>query len=207
MADDRTLAPSSARWSRAWRAGMRPWSAWLWPAVACGLLALALDQWVDSGELWLDPTPGAVTPAAWLESIATALGTILALAGLAAFALSLLTARLGWISTSELHRLQPAPTSPAVLVRLLLCAALALGVVLALAGVLAGSARAVDASETGLAALWLGWASRAFTALAAGLGLAAVIELLLDRRERDRQLWQTPQQAVDEARAAGGRWR
>lgn len=207
MPDDRTLAPSPQRWQRAWQAGLRPWSGWLWSAAACGLLALAIDRLREGGEPWLslDPSPGAVAPEAFVGSLVAWLVGVLAVAGVATVGLALVSQRLGWISALEQQRLLPAPARPAVLGRLVLCMIVALGIVLALAGGLAGSARAVDASEAGLAALWLGWAERACVVLAVGLGLGAVVELLLDRRDRDHRLWQTPQAARDEARAAGGR--
>lgn len=207
MADDRTLAPSPQRRDRAWQAGLRPWSGWLGSAVACGALALLLDRLREGGEPWLvlDPRPGAVAPGALVDALVTSLAGVLAVAGLAMVGLALVSRRLGWISALEQQRLLPAPARPAVLGRLVLCMVVALGLVLALTGVLAGSARAVDASEAGLAALWLAWAERACTVLAVGLGLGAGAELLLDRRDREQRLWQTPQAARDEARAVGGR--
>jgi hypothetical protein len=211
MPDDRTLAPSAARWSRAWQAGMRPWSGWPWPAIVCALVALVIDRLRDGGEPWLElgpgPRPGSVAPEAWLGTIVTALGTVLALAGLASLALALVSRRLGWVSADEQQRLLPAPARHVVLGRLALCLAVGLGLTLALAGVLAGSARVVDVSGAGLAALWLGWAHRASVVLALALGLGAIVDLLLDRRDREQRLWQTPQAARDEARAAGGRSR
>jgi hypothetical protein len=207
MADDRTLAPSPQRWQRAWQAGLRPWSGWLWPAAACGLSALAIDRLREAGEPWLalDPRPGAVAPDAFVGSLVASLVGVLAVAGIAMVGLALVSQRLGWIAAVEQQRLSPAPARPAVLGRLVLCMIVAVGIVLALAGALAGSARAVDASEAGLVALWLGWAERACVVLAVGLGLGAVGELLLDRRDREHRLWQTPQAARDEVRAAGGR--
>jgi hypothetical protein len=207
MADDRTLAPSPARWTQAWRAGLRPWSGWLWPAAACGVVAVVIDGTRDGGLPWLEPTPGSVAPAAFVRTIAAALALLFAVAGSVAVALAIASQRLGWISSLAQRRLQAAPSAPAILVRLLLCALLGTGVVMALVGVLAGAARAVGASEAGLTLLWLLWAERVATVLAIAFGLAAAAELLLDRRERGRRLWQTPQQALDEARAAGGRAR
>ena len=137
--------------------------------------------------------------------LATALASVLGAAGLAVLALALVSQRLGWISAIEQQRLAAAPARPAALARVVLCTGVALGLALALVGVLAGSARGVDASEAGLWQLWLGWAERACVVLAAGLGLGAGLELLLDRRDRELALWQTPQAARDEARAAGGR--
>jgi len=209
MADERTLAPGPQRWQRAWQAGLRPWAGWLWPAVACGLLALAIDRLREGGEPWvaLELGPGSVAPDAFVDTLVAWLVGVLGVAGLGVVGLALISQRLGWVSALEQQQLLPAPARPAVLVRLVLGLAVGTGLVLALAGVLAGAARAVDASEAGLAALWLGWAERACMVLAGGLGLGAVVELLLDRRDRDARLWQTPQAAREEARAAGGRSR
>jgi hypothetical protein len=207
MADDRTIAPGPSRWHRAWQAGLRPWSAWLLPATACGLLALAIDGAGARPAAWLDPRPGAVTPAAWLDVLVESLVALLAAVGVVVVGLAVLSGRLGVISTLEQQRLKAAPARPSVLARLLLCVAVGVGVVLALEGVLAGAARGVDASEAGLRTLWLHWAGRAAAALSLGLGLGAAVELWLDRRDRDAQLWQSPEQARDEARAAGGRSR
>jgi hypothetical protein len=189
---------------------MRPWSGWLWPAVACGLLALAIDRLREGDRglgIELDVGPGAVTPEAWLGVMVDGLGGMLAAVGIVTLGLGLISQRLGWISADEQQRLLPASASPVVLARVVLCFAVGLGLALALAGVLAGSARAVDASEAGLTLLWLGWAQRALVVLALALGLGAIVDLLLDRRDREQRLWQTPQAALDEARAAGGRSR
>lgn len=211
MSDERTVAPSPARWSRAWDAGMRPWSGWLWPAVVCGLLALAIDRLRHEEDAWLELgtvlRPGSLEPEVWLGVVVTALGGVLAVVGGASLVLALVSQRLGWVSTDERERLLPAPARPVVLARVVLCLAVGLGLALALAGVLAGSARAVDASEASLVSLWLEWAQRAFAVLALALGVGAIVDLLLDRRDREQQLWQTPQAARDEARAAGGRSR
>jgi hypothetical protein len=208
MADDRTIAPGPSRWHRAWQAGLRPWSPWLLPAAACGLLALAVDgSGASTAAAWLDPRPGAVAPAAWLGSLVERLVMLLAATGVAVVGLAVLSRRLGVVSTLEQRRLRAAPARPAVLARLLLCVCVGMGVVLALEGVLAGAARAVDASESGLHALWLGWAGRAGAALSLGLGLGAAVELWLDHRDRGARLWQSPEQARDEVRAAGGRSR
>lgn len=207
MSDERTVAPSPARWSRAWDAGMRPWSGWLWPAVACGLLALAIDR-LSHGDPWLELgallRPGGVGVEAWLATVVTALASVLAVAGGASLVLALVSQRLGGVSSDERERLSPAPARPVVLARAVLCFVVGLGLALALTGVLAGSARAVDASEAGLTLLWLGWAQRALALLALALGVGALVDLLLDRRDREQRLWQTPQAAREEARAAGG---
>jgi hypothetical protein len=205
MADDRTIAPGPSRWQRAWQAGLRPWSAWVWPATALGLVALVLGDAASRTAPWLDPSPGLVAPSAWLGALVEPLVALLVVAGLGVIGLAVLMRQLGGVSALAQRRLGAPPGRPAVLARLGLCLAVGAGVVLALDGVLAGAARAVDASEAGIFALWRGWAERAGAALSLGLGLGAVVELWLDRRERGARLWQSSQQLRDEARAAGGR--
>lgn len=220
MSGDRTLAPSPTRWRRAWRAGLRPSATWLWPAAGFGALALALDGLRDAlgdgladasadagvGSPGIDVRPGAVTPDAWLELAVGWLAAGLWVAGALAVAVALLSRRLGLVSPLERRRLGAAEDRPGVLVRLVLVAVVITGLALGLQGVLAGAARAVDASEAGLAALWLGWAARAAGALGLGLGLGAGVELWLDRRERRQRLRQSPQQLLDELREGARAW-
>lgn len=76
-------------------------------------------------------------------------------------------------------------------------------VVLVNAGLLAASARAVDASVAGLERVWLSWLRRGLFALAGvalGLGL---VERRLSARRLWRALHQTPAQARAEARTGG----
>ncbi|MCX4241310.1 hypothetical protein [Paraliomyxa miuraensis] len=207
MADDRTLAPGPARWRRAWAAGLRPRAQWLWPAAAGLLLAAGLDGVHEAGpsSLGLDVRPGAIAPTAWLEAAAGWLAGCLGLAGLLVVLVTALARRLGWVSTVARRRLGATPRRPSSIARLLLVGVVGVGLVLALAGVVAGSARAIDASEASLGALWLGWARRGTVTVALVLLGGAVVELWLDRRERAASLRQTPQQRRDEARMAGAR--
>lgn len=216
MSGDRTLAPSPSRWRRAWRAGLRPSAAWLWPAAGFGALALVLDGLREAsadasadagvGSPGIDVRPGAVTPGAWLELVVEWLAVGLLVAGALAVTVALLSRRLGLVSPLERRRLGAAEDRPGVLVRLVLVAVVITGLALGLQGVLAGAARAVDASEAGLAALWLGWAARGAGALGLGLGLGAGVELWLDRRERRQRLRQSPQQLLDELREGARAW-
>lgn len=207
MVDDRSLPPSPARVRRAWRAGLRPRSRWPWLAAAGGLVAVAIDAWPVATGGWSGPVPGAVEPSAWLGTAAAGLGAVLLAAGLGRVGLGAALRQLGWISAAERRRLHARPAAPSMLARLGLASAAALGLGLALAGVLAGAARSVDASEAGLRALWLGWAVEVVVALAVVAGLVGAAELLIDRHERGWRLRQTPRQVAAEAQTAGGRSR
>lgn len=205
VADDRTIAPGPSRWRRAWQAGLRPRARWLLPAVACALVLLVLDgQSMNPGRGGL-VTPGSLPPGAWLERVVWTLGVVWGGAGLLVLLVSALTQGLGGISSEARRRLRAAPPSPLVFRSIGLAAGVGLGVIGALAGVLAGAARSVDASEAGLIALWQGWALQLAAVLALGLSLAALGELVLDRAERRQRLRQSRQQVLDDLRASGGR--
>jgi hypothetical protein len=67
---------------------------------------------------------------------------------------------------------------------------------LLMAGVCAGAARAVDASEAGLLALWWGWLLR----LLVGVGGLLVLAGGLDRALARRRLWQALHRSAGELR-------
>jgi len=203
MADDRSIAPDPARWRRAWQAGVRPQSRWLWPAVAMAGLAAWLQAGVSERPGWIDVRPGALPPAdAWARlTHGLTMGWLVAGAGV--LGVAILGGRLGPVSAVARRRLGAAPASSSVVLRLGLVALAGAVVFALLRGGLAGAARGVDASAAGLVALWWGWAARGSTALAIALGLAALGELLVDRHERSTRLRRTPQQVRDQARASG----
>ena len=201
MADNRTIAPSPARQRRAWRAGLRPRTAWLLPAAGFGLLGLALGGQIDG--LTLQWGPGAITPDAWLSRVGAWLVTGWSIAAVVVLVLALVTRRLGGISSRDRQRLQASPARPDFWLRAVLVLALLAGLGVACLGVLAGAARAVDASEASLVALWSGWAVRLSMVVALGLAATAVVDLLVDRRDRLMRLFQSRQQRRDDARAGG----
>ncbi len=206
MADDRTIAPGPARWRRAWQAGMRPRSRWLWPAVACAVVALALDGGPPPAETWsLDLRPGGLTPERWWPALLDHLGLVWLGAGALVLLVALLGRRLGVVSTPARRRLGAASVERSVLGPQVIAVVVAMGLGGALVGVLAGAARSADASEAGLWVLWWGWAAKGFASCAVGLLAAAVAELALDRRQRESALRLSSQQVRDRARAAGGR--
>ena len=68
--------------------------------------------------------------------------------------------------------------------------------VVMLASVCAGAARAVDASEAGLLALWWAWTQR----LLFGGGCVLVLVGVFDRALARHRLWQSLHQSADEQR-------
>ena len=189
---------------RAWRAGLRPHSAWLLPAVALGGIAMALDG-LRTGGARLDALhPGAVEPSGWLAWAGGWLALGWGIAAVVVVVLGLLSRRLGVISMLDRTRLRAAAATPDTLVRGVVGLLLLLGLGVALHGVLAGAARSVDASEAGLGGLWLGWAVRGCAVVAGVLVLAAVVDLLVDRRDRLARLFMSREQQREQARASGG---
>ena len=73
-------------------------------------------------------------------------------------------------------------------------------VVLVLAGVVAGAARAVDASEAALIGLWWAWAQRLLVGVGGLLLLAGVVDRALGRR----RLWRALHRNRDELRRGEG---
>jgi hypothetical protein len=74
-----------------------------------------------------------------------------------------------------------------------------------LVGVVAGGARGVDASSSGLLLLWHGWFVRSLWVAGSVLVVAGGLELWLARRQRTAALHQSVAQAREEIRQRGGR--
>ena len=201
MSDERTIAPSPGRLRRAWRAGQRPWSPWVFPAVGLAVLSIAFDRMRSADELVLDVRPGALEPAGWLAEVSGWLGAGWLLAGLGLVAMGLLLRRVGAVSTRDAQGLGAAAVAPGFWLRLIVVALVLIGLGSAFDGVMAGAARGVDASTAGLSALWIGWAMKLCAGLALALGLAAGVDLLLDQRDRWTRLFQTQEQRRAHARA------
>ncbi|MCH9681382.1 MAG: hypothetical protein K0V04_08115 [Deltaproteobacteria bacterium] len=202
MADDRTIAPGSSRLQRAWAAGLRPRAGWLLPAMAVGLSAMAVDG-MTRGPIF-DVRPGAVSASAWLPTLGWWLAGGWLVAGALVVVVAVSIRRLGGVSSVARDRLSAAQVRPAATVRICLTVLLWVGLTMALVGVVAGAARAADAGEAGLTALWWGWTVRGGAVLAVGLGLAALVELFIDRHERVGALFQSREQVREQARARGG---
>jgi len=70
---------------------------------------------------------------------------------------------------------------------------------------IAGGARAADASETGLVALWQGSATASLLSIGAAMIVVGAAEAWQVRRDQVSALAPTPEQVADEARDAGRR--
>lgn len=197
MADDGSIAPDPRRLARAHLAGLRPASPFLLPGVLCLALAGVL-RWLGPG--WLEELRGQ-----WERAIAGGGGVELAgvMAGvlrgfgavvLVVLAMSALGGRLGWVDRSAGRGLGVGPQRSGMRGALaLLVPLVVLGM---LAGVCAGAARAVDASEAGLLALWWAWVMR----LLFGIGCLLVLVGMFDRTLARHRLWRSLHQSVEEAR-------
>lgn len=174
------------------RAGLRPSSPWLVPSTLCLALAAALPEL--GGALRAALRAGLSRGSAEeLGLQAMSFGTWpIALVGAAALAVAALAAAgsLGWVSRGRLGRVGEISGSSVWLGVAVLAA-----LVVALRGVVAGAARAVDASELGLVSLWSAWLGRVLVAVG-GIGLvAAIVDLVRARAAIRRALHQTPAEA------------
>ena len=195
MADDGSIAPDPRRLARARRAGLRPASPLLLPGVLCLALAAELrwggPQLLDAWRrLWVRGLAGA--PA--LDGLGVALAWLLGgVAGLVVVVASV-NGGLGWVERAAGRGLEVGAQRSAVRgVLMVLTPCLTLMV---LAGVCAGAARAVDASEAGLLALWWGWLLR----LLVGVGGLLLLLGGLDRWLARRRLWQALHRSAGDLR-------
>jgi len=196
LADDGSIAPDPRRLARAHLAGLRPSSPWLLPGVLC--LALA------GGLRWLGPELLRGFRAQWELSLA---GGELQLAGLGAavlrgfgavalvvLVLAAVGGRLGWVDPGAGRGLGVGSQRSGM--RGALGLLVPLVVVVMLASVCAGAARAVDASEAGLLALWWAWVQR----LLFGVGSLLVLVGVFDRMLARQRLWRSLHQSAEEVR-------
>ncbi len=196
LAEQGSIAPDPRRLARAHRAGLRPSSPWLMPGVLC--LALA------GGLRWLGPELLADWRAQWEASVA---GNGLAIAGLGAgvlrgfgvvallvLVLAALGGRLGWVDAAAGRGLGVGSQRSGLRGALALLVPVVM--VVMLASVCGGAARAVDASEAGLLALWWAWTQR----LLFGGGCVLVLVGVFDRALARHRLWQSLHQSADEQR-------
>lgn len=178
------------------RAGLRPSSPWLVPSSLCLALAAALPELGGALREALRSgltRGGAGELGAWAMSFETWPIALVGAVGLAVAALAAAGA-VGWVSRERLGRVGEI-SGPSVWLGVAVLAAL----VVALRGVVAGAARAVDASELGLVALWSAWLGRVLVAVG-GIGLvAAIVDLVRARAAIRRALHQTPAEARESA--------
>lgn len=195
MADDGSIAPDSRRLARAHLAGLRPTSPWLLPGVLC--LALA------GGLRWLGPELLRGFRAQWELGVAggevrlVGLGAVLRGFGAVALVVLVLAAvggRLGWVDPGAGRGLGVGSQRSGM--RGALGLLVPFVVVVLLASVCAGAARAVDASEAGLLALWWAWVQRLLFAVGCLLVVVGVFDGMLARQ----RLWRSLHQSAEEVR-------
>jgi hypothetical protein len=187
LADDGSIAPDPRRLARAHRAGLRPSSPWLVPAVLCLGLGAGL-RWLGPAlrERWQTTWAAGGDPA----QVGGLVGEGLAIAAALVLVMAVLGGGLGWVDARAGHGLGVGrPRSPARGALSLLVVAV---VTVLLASVVAGAARAVDASEAGLWALWWAWLQRLLFGVGAVLLVAGSIDRMLARQRLWRALHQTP---------------
>ncbi|HEY0134585.1 MAG TPA: hypothetical protein VGB85_10905 [Nannocystis sp.] len=194
MADDGSIAPDPRRLARAQRAGLRPGSPWLTPAVMC--LALA------AGLRWGGPAALGRWRAVWMQGTVEGVGAVVVPlmigAAVVAVAVAALAGSLGWVDARAREGLAVGELRSAG--RGLLALLVPVLVVLVLAGVVAGAARAVDASEAALIGLWWAWAQR----LLVGVGGLLLVAGVVDRALGRRRLWLALHRDPDELRRGEG---
>lgn len=179
--------PARARLARA--AGLRPRSPWLVPSALCLGLAAALPTLGASLAAVMRAGLAGQVPDLEVRVFETGSIALVASAGLTVAAVAA-TGGLGWVGPARLGRVGKVAGSPGWLALVV-----ALALVLALRGVMAGAARAVDASPAGLAALWSAWPRRALAAAGCAGLVAAVVDLLRAQAAIRRALHQTPSEA------------
>ncbi len=214
MAAERSIVPSPARLREGWRAGLRARSQWIRTGL-CLLCLAALSSGARGGpsadlvELWREALvrgtlEGSVLEHTLLAATRTAL-LVCALITLAIVGGGLLTGQLGTRDPRILARLAPAKLRTPLLafVGLMLLGLCVVGS--ELSRVVAGAARATDASAEGLGALFSTWVVHVLVVVGVttlGLGLA---ELFVARRHRNRSLWRSVAQAREDAKGQGAR--
>jgi len=198
VADDGSIAPDPRRLARAHRAGLRPASPLLLTGALCLALAAAL-RWGGPPllgawhRLWGEGLVGG-SLVHGLGGLVAALGWLFGgVAGLVVLVASV-NGGLGWVERGVARGLAVGSQRSGLRGGLMiLVPGLAL---LLLAGVCAGAARAVDASEAGLLALWWGWLLR----LLVGVGGLLLLAGGLDRALARRRLWRALHRSAGDLR-------
>lgn len=212
MAGDRSITPSPARVRQAWRAGLRVRSYWMRTglcllATAAVIASRALQPSQELAALWRAALVQGSLPAGVLEATVFAAAQIgllsWAVVVLVGVAYALAAGQLGPRDRSALARLRPARIGAplATFAGLTMVGLVMLGV--QLHEVLAGSARAADASHHGVQGLFVAWLQRGLVAAGLVSMVLGIAESMLERRRRDLSLWRSVGQAREDAKARG----
>lgn len=136
---------------------------------------------------------------------AAAVGLALCLAyGSARVLSAAVTGRLGPVQPRAKAQLRASAVKSGAVPLVLLSVIAMVGIVVAIQGVLAGAARAVDASPGGISQLWVSWPQRVWAASVVVLGMVGWVELVSSRRRVAASLAQTRQQVRDDLKARSG---
>lgn len=212
MADDRTILPSATRLRQGWRAGVRPSARWLTVAASVAAVGLVLGaipwgQLSGFGARWkaavADPSRAPLVLVEALGFSASVALSLVAAASLAMVVTTAWTRGLGPIDTRAQAGLQVGPRRGRTLL-LGLASVGGLLLALSLSSVMAGAARAVDATPASLALLWSTWAGRTWTAVVAVLTAIGVAEWALSSSQVRGMLARSPAQVREDARRGGG---
>jgi len=160
-------------------------------ALAAGLRWFApavLSSW---REVWSRGLAGA-------SVVGELVTTVMIAAAVVTVLVAVLAGSFGWVDTRAREGLGVGELrSPA---RGVLALIVPVATLVVLAGVCAGAARAVDASEAGLWALWWAWLQR----LLVGVGGLLLVAGLVDRALARRRLWRALHRSPDELRRGEG---
>jgi len=203
---DRHVRPTSARLERARAAGFRPYG----PALRLGLVLWATSLFARQQRLpsvivpWDRKEPEHIDPEALLELVSDMMMLALGL-GLAIVLLTIAAAGLGGGGIgprrrAALRALNASPTRASILLIIGLAGAVVLASLGAWFGVLAGAARAPDATGSSLSALWTTWAVNLPWSIGSIFVALGSVELVFAVRRWIRSLGQTPDQRREELR-------
>lgn len=208
--------PSRSRLGRAWQAGVRTQSAWLPTGVACVGLAMWLSWGTAPGERIAAKITAALgdpgRDVAVLEVIDAVLSAGLVVLGSIAIIVLLAVVLTGAL-LDRLGAVRPAAGQGLGMKDVPMRLRIGVGGTAVIVGVamfdlqrrIAGGARAADASDAGLVALWQGSAIASLFSIGAAMIVVGAAEAWQVRCDQVSALAPTPEQVADEARDAGRR--
>jgi hypothetical protein len=213
-----STSPSPSRLRRAWQGGARAESAWLAAGIGCVTLAGAI-RWSRPARLGEHALVGEIAAAIRepdLDQLGVIVGDVVAAALGVAFGLAVVAIAASVLAAAVLGRL--GPVRPAIArglglgvvpqrLRIAVGGAAFVAVLLAfdLQRRIAGAARAADATEDGLGALWFDGGTATLMAAGVAMIAAGALEAWQQRADRRVAAIPTPEQTSDEARRSGGR--